>query len=230
MPPKPRIITSSLESWCKSATDAIGSAVRLNIKEKGECSLMLTGGNTAKQLYKHWASTTPWNHSKIKYYFGDERCVPPDNEGSNYGMVKQNLFPNGIPDGCTIIRIKGEMPDLLGSARIYEQKLSESIDILLLTVGPDGHISSLFPDSIALQEKSKSVIPVESPKPPHKRLTISKLVIKSAKSTFLFARGEEKGRILAKALGQPYNTRALPVRLVLGSTWILDSVASEQLE
>ena len=70
--------------------------------------------------------------------------------------------------------------------------LPESIDILLLSVGSDGHIASLFPQSNALNEKTKSVVPFVGSKPPPERLTITTSVIQPAKSTFLFAQGKEK--------------------------------------
>ena len=131
MPSEHKILTTSNGKWCELATKVIGTTVKLHISAKGECSMMLTGGNTAKQLYQHWAVSKPWNHSKIIYYFGDERCVPPDHQDSNYGMVKRSLFPKGTPKGCKVIRMEGELSEREMSARNYEQMLPESIDILL---------------------------------------------------------------------------------------------------
>ncbi len=111
MPIKPNIITASPEKWCESATKAIGSTVKSYIKTQGDCTLMLAGGNTTKKLYLHWIEANPWNHSKIKNYFGDERCVPPGHQDRNYGMVMSSLFQNGIPDGCSVTRKGGELSD-----------------------------------------------------------------------------------------------------------------------
>ena len=105
MPSEPKIITTSQEKWCELATDTISNDVKSFINAKDKFSMMLTGGNTAKQLYQHWAVSKPWNHSKIIYYFGDERCVPPDHQDSNYGMVKRSLFPKGTPKGYKVIRM-----------------------------------------------------------------------------------------------------------------------------
>ena len=85
--------------------------------------------------------------------------------------------------------MKGELTDHEEAARKYEQMLPLSIDILLLSVGLDGHIASLFPMNHVLQEKTRSVISVVGPKPYPKRLTVTQHVIKSAKSVFLFAQG-----------------------------------------
>jgi len=141
MSQKPRIITTSLENWCDSATNAISSAVQSYIKTKGECSLMLTGGKTAKQLYQHWAVTKPWDNRNVRYYFGDERCVPPDHEDSNYGMVVMTLFSNGISKDCSLNRMEGELTDREVVAKNYEQMLPDSIDVLLMSVGIDGYIA-----------------------------------------------------------------------------------------
>ena len=134
--------------------------------------MMLTGGYTAKQLYQHWAVSKPWNHSKIIYYFGDERCVPHDHQDSNYSMVKRSLFPKCTPKGCKVIRMEGKLSGREAAARKYEQMLPESINILLLSVGSDGRIASLLPGSNAIQEKLRSVVPVVGTKSPSMRLTI----------------------------------------------------------
>jgi len=91
------------------------------------------------------------------------------------------------------------------------------MDILLLSVGADGHIASLFPDACVIQQKTRSAVSVIAPKRTPERLTVTPLVIQSAELTFLFARGEKKGQILQQALEQPNDIISLPVRLVLYS-------------
>ncbi len=228
MASQPKIITAAPENWCETATAAIGSVVNSYINTRGECTMMLTGGNTAKRLYQHWADAKPWDHRKITYYFGDERCVPPDHQESNFGMVMSTLFSGGIPSGCKVVRMQGEI-DREEAVKNYEQTLPESVDILLLSVGPDGHVASLFPGSPALHEKNKNIVQVVGPKSPPKRITITPCVIKSAKTKFLFAQGKEKGCILSKALEQPHDFEKIPVRLVINSTWIMDAVAKSHL-
>ena len=108
---------------------------------------MLTGGSTAKKLYAYWNDTKFLEQRKVDYYFGDERCVPPDHPDSNYCMVQQIIFPERAPKGCRIFRMDGEMHDHEKASKKYENLLPESIDILLLSVGSDGYIASLFPNS-----------------------------------------------------------------------------------
>ena len=144
-------------------------------------------------------------------------------------MVMNTLFLSGIPDGCAMRKMEGELPDPEKAANIYEKKLPETIDILLLSFGQDRHIASLFPGNNALQEYSRSVVSIVGPKSSPERLTITPCAIRTAISTFLFARSKEKGRILSKSLEQPYDIETLPVRLVKDSTWILDSDAPSQI-
>ena len=94
-----QIITSTSGNWCELATSVITSTVKTHITAKGICTLMLTGGNTAKQLYKHWTEAKPWNHREVGNFFGDESCVTPDHQDSNYCMMKNALFLKSIPQG-----------------------------------------------------------------------------------------------------------------------------------
>jgi len=105
-----------------------------------------------------------------------------------------------------------------------------NIDILLSSVGEDGHVASLFPFDDALYETERLVVPVIAPKSPSCRLTITPKVIKSAKSIFVLAVGEKKGEILGEALNNPHNIFELPVRLTIGSTWILDKSATKSFK
>ena len=212
------------------ATEIINEKVSEAMREQGKCSIMLTGGRTAKSLYKTWAMQPPWEHTEITYYFGDERCVFPTHSESNFGMVISSLFPNGVPDGCNVERMRGEVADKSAEADRYAALLPKPIDILLLSVGSDGHIASLFQDNIASDGESKAVMSVTGSKQPYDRLTIMPRIIKSAKSIFVFAMGEEKGMILTKALNDPENIEDLPVRLTIGSTWILDRDAAKSFK
>jgi len=115
-----------------------------------------------------------------------------------------------------------ENSDHEAAAEAYETHLPDVIDLLLLGMGTDGHVASLFPDSSALRENQRSVVAVTSPKPPCERLTITPKVIGNAKQLFLLATGEEKGRILANALTTPEKSNNLPIRLTMRGCWLLD--------
>ena len=104
----------------------------------------------------------------------------------------------------------------------YADLLPDLIDVLLLGVGEDGHIASLFPNNASLQERKRRVIPITGPKPPFKRLTITPQVIAKARSVFMLATGSAKAAMLCSALNNPNDIAALPARLTLGGTWLMD--------
>jgi 6-phosphogluconolactonase len=158
----------------------------------------------------------------VQFYFGDERCVPPDHHASNYGMAMGTLFPNGMPKGVQSHRMEADGADVEAAANRYAALLPETIDVLLLSVGEDGHIASLFPHGAALRETVRRVVPVTGPKPPFQRLTITSPVIQSARHVFVMALGEQKRAVYEEALRDPEDIDSIPARLVLNRTWIFD--------
>ena len=160
------------------------------------------------------------------FYFGDERCVPPDHPESNYGLAMRTLFQHGVPHGCTVNRMAADQEDREAAADAYAQQLPDRLDLVLLTVGEDGHIASLFPHSAALFETRRRVVPVLVPKWPPERLTITPPVITQAVDVFIMALGPNKAAVFQEASAKSSNEvnaiAALPVRLVLSATWLLD--------
>jgi len=222
------LVSPASDSWAAFAADTIGQEVRLVLSRKNVCHVMLTGGRTAERLYKFWADTATLPLERLSFLFGDERCVPPDHADSNYALVMKTLLAKGVPPGCSIMRMEAENPDREVAAKAYEKLIPKEIDVLLLGMGEDGHIASLFPHSPAFRAKQRSVIPIIGPKPPHERLTITPKVVTCARSIFVLATGAEKGRILAKTVKSQEDLMLLPVGLTLGGTWILDDEARSQ--
>jgi 6-phosphogluconolactonase len=215
-------------SWSRDAANLLHGSVLSILAEQGTCSVMLTGGRSAALLYDTWSSLPGFQQiSGVWFYFGDERCVHPDHPESNYGMVMQTLFQQGVPMGCSVFRMEAEADDRNRAALRYEELLPAAIDVLLLGVGEDGHIASLFPNNTALQEQKRWVIPITGPKPPFDRLTITPPVIANARSVFVLAVGESKAAVLHSALNMPTDFDRLPARLALKATWLLDSVSPE---
>jgi len=185
--------------------------------------VMLTGGRAAAQLYTEWQKLSNFKKlTNTTFYFGDERCVPPDHPESNYGMAMQTLFKDGLPNNCKIYRMQAEKQNLEKSAKAYEMLLPNSIDILLLGVGEDGHIASLFPNSPQLQEQKRLCLSVRGLKPPYKRLTVTLPVIKSAKTTYILAQGRAKKQIVEQAKQNPIDINKLPVQMIKNPIWCQD--------
>ena len=183
---------------------------------------MLTGGRTARALYKHWSSSkfSPANLKGVEFYFGDERCVPIDAPESNFRLVKESLFPQGVSDGVKLVPLLASEFDYWSSAKEYDDLLPKQIDIVLLTVGVDGHIASIFPGCNSLFENTRRVVPVVAPIYPYHRITITPLLIKGAHQVFVLAYGAEKHQVYEKALRNPGDISTFPARLLLDRNWI----------
>jgi len=219
-------------TWLDVATSEILEHLQNKIFSSTRKTVLLTGGYTAQKLYVHLSLEKLFSEYTVDFYFGDERCVLPEDPESNYGMVMNTLFNSGIPENCTVHRIVGEAADVVEEASRYASTLPDALDVVLLSIGEDGHIASIFPGSDTITEEALSVCHISAPKLPSKRFTITPKVLKSAKKIIVLACGTEKGKVLAKALKQPKNAQELPIAIVMGmhqTTIILDKEASEQL-
>lgn len=225
---RPEIRQFDVAEWPLLAAGLIQDGIKSILIERGQCSVMLTGGRSAERLYTSWAELPTFQQmTGVRFYFSDERCVPPSDVESNYGMVMRTLFYRGVPAGCSVFRMEADDADREAAARRYAELLADKVDVLLLGVGDDGHIASLFPGSVALQEVSRRIVPITGPKPPHERLTITPPVIAQARSVFVLAVGAAKAQVLVKALQVVGDPNTLPACLVLNATWLLNSAIPE---
>lgn len=207
--------------WPEKAALIIQNRLNLAVSSGVRRSVMLTGGRSAEQLYSAWALLPDFGTlMDVDFYFGDERCVLPTDADSNFGLVMRTLFMNGLPNSCAVHRMEAEGTNMIAAAESYAKRLPQAIDILLLGVGEDGHVASLFPHGEALGEMSHRVVPVIGPKPPLRRLTVTPPVIRSAREVFVLAPGD-KSALYEVAQRDPADVDTLPARLVLGATWLL---------
>ena len=119
-----------------------------------------------------------------------------------------------------IFRMEAEKMNIEAVADSYAALIPQVIDVLLLGVGKDGHIASLFPHSEALDITHRLVVPVMGLVPPFRRLTITPHIIRSAREVFVLALGQQKRSIYEDALRDPADIKSIPARLVLNATWI----------
>jgi 6-phosphogluconolactonase len=160
----------------------------------------LTGGSTAL-IFLGALRDAAVDWSRITLYWGDERAVPPDSLESNFGLAEQMLLRPLGARAPTTVRMEAEMPDLHQAARDYAAALPPSLDLIILGVGDDGHVCSLFPGHRALVDEGARVIVIEdSPKPPPERLTLSLNYVLRAKQVWVVAVGERKRMLLQRAL------------------------------
>jgi len=210
--------------WNLKCAELIHETVQSICLRRGQCNILLTGGSAAEGVYKEWSGLLGRSAlERVNFYWGDERCVPLDHPESNFGMATRTLFRSGLPPGYAVRPMKTDTDDWDFEASRYEAFFPDCIDILLLGVGVDGHIASLFPWSTALREEKKLIVPVVGPKYPYNRLTITPPVIFRAQTTFVLAPGPTKAAVLKKIFERKRELEEMPARLVAGKTWVVDA-------
>lgn len=211
----------SFELDAAQAARIIFESIKQELKG-GSCSVMLTGGRSAEALYRVWeeSSDSPATLGNVSFYFGDERCVSPNHHESNFGMARRTLFSSDTQSRAQVYRMEADATDVGAAADQYGALLPEAIDVLLLSMGEDGHIASLFPYSSALHETRRRVVPITCHKPPYKRMTITPCVIHAARQVFVLAFGEKKRTMYELAICDPKNIDVIPARLALNRNWI----------
>jgi 6-phosphogluconolactonase len=183
-------------------------AAALNAVAAAGGHIVLAGGSTPRAAYEA-VSKDGWDAAAL--WFGDERCVPPDDERSNYGMVRESLLDPILAGGGSagppeIHRIEGELGPA-AAADAYEAALRDAgrpqFDLVLLGLGPDGHTLSLFPDQKTLSERSRWAVGVEGaglePFVPRVSLTLAALA--SARQVMFLVTGAGKADAVAAAFG-----------------------------
>jgi 6-phosphogluconolactonase len=190
------------------AARLIDQLLDATLSARASAHLALAGGTTPAGAYTQLRRSR-W--SGIELWFGDERCVGPDDPESNYRMVAETLL--GHAAGALVHRIEGELGAQRAAAE-YDALLRERVasdggalpvlDILLLGIGEDGHTASLFPHNLALAARGVAAVAVhDAPKPPPDRVSLSLELLRGARSTILLASGPGKSDALARALAQP---------------------------
>jgi 6-phosphogluconolactonase len=203
-------------------------AERLVEAARGGGHVVLTGGRSPGAAYELAAQLEPdWGGAEV--WWGDERCVPPDDEQSNYALAKGTLLDR-VQLG-KVHRIRGELGRAEG-AELYEQELGslERFDLVLLGLGPDGHVASLFPDEPTLDETERKVVGAEAKLDPYvDRITLTLPMLRRARRVLFLVTGEEKAEAAKRAFaGEP--SRATPGSLVRATrgetTAVLDAAAA----
>jgi len=183
------------------------------VAARGRGCVALTGGGSAKPLYEKLRSAplrdrVPWG--ALHFFFTDERAVPPRDERSNYGLAQRELLAHVPAQPAQIHRLRGEAPDLDAEARRAAAELRATLgtpprlDLVLLGLGPDGHICSLFagvPGSAERgdEELVRHVRAPERLEPSLERLTLTPFLIVTARNVVLQVAGEQKSAVLARA-------------------------------
>jgi 6-phosphogluconolactonase len=216
-------------------------------KQKGSFTVALSGGSTPKALYSLLVndpalrSQMPWD--KTFLFFGDERHVPPDDPQSNFRMATEAMVSKSPLKPEQVLRIKGEYPEAEQAALEYEKdirshfKLTDGqfprFDLVLLGMGNEGHVASLFPGTKALRENRRIVVHNWVGKVLMDRITLTAPAINNAAHVVAMVTGEEKAPALTAVLERVYEPEQLPAQLIQpvhGTLlWLVDTAAGSML-
>lgn len=206
-------------------------AERLAAAARSGGHVVLTGGSTPRVAYELAATLEP-DWSRVELWWGDERCVPVDDERSNYRMATRALLDH-VTTGA-VHRMRGELGRDAGASE-YDEELGslERFDLLLLGLGPDGHIASLFPSQPTLDVSDRRVIGAEAKHEPFvDRITLTLPMLRAAREVLFLVSGADKADACKRAFGgEPsHATPGSLVRAVDGrTTAVLDAGAASLL-
>jgi 6-phosphogluconolactonase len=195
-------------------------------------SIVLTGGTSPRRAYEQSAELEP-DWTKTSLWWGDERCVPPDDERSNYLLAKESLLDRLATEPRRVERIRGEL-GAEAAADEYDAKLrGAELDLILLGLGPDGHAASLYPNEPTLEELERRAVPAEAKLEPFvDRVTMTLPMLCSAPEVLFLVVGEEKADAAERAFGLPPDpgTPASLIRSAAGRTRVVaDTAAAARL-
>jgi 6-phosphogluconolactonase len=209
------------DAACWRAAEVLERLLEAARSERGAAHLALAGGSTPRRAYELLAERVDrW--TGIELWFGDERCVAPDDPESNYRMAREALIePAGIP-AEQVHRIPADLgpePGAAAYARLLRERLPSDdrgrpvLDVALLGLGEDGHTASLFPGRPALDADDKVCVGVhDAPKPPPERVTLTLGVLLAARRCVLLATGAGKADAVAAVMAGP--DRSVPASLL----------------
>jgi len=204
------------DELARRAAPLAAAALEEALARSGRAALAVSGGTTPAATHELLAREAVMREA-VDVWFVDERCVPPDDEESNFLLAERTLLePAGVA-AERVHRMRGELgPD--EGAGAYRDELAAALgseptlDLALVGIGPDGHTASLFPDAPQLAEVLSCLAVYESPKPPPERITLSLPVLRRARACILLVAGADKADAVAAALAEP--SRHVPASLL----------------
>ena len=240
-----RTVTTPQELFDAAAEEVV-RATSEAVTNRGRFTIALSGGSTPKSLYNLLATnaraTLPWD--RMFFFWSDERHVPPTDPDSNFRMADEAMLSKIPVAASNIFRVPAENPDAAAAAQAYEQTMQKffelkpgefpRFDLILLGLGPDGHTASLFPETAALQEKSRLVVANWVEKFKTSRITFTLPVLNAARSVAFLVSGTDKAPALHAVLeDDSASGERYPAKLVRPSDgkllWLVDRAAASQL-
>jgi 6-phosphogluconolactonase len=212
------------------------TAARSAIAARGRFSCVLPGGSVARTFFPQLA-TAAIDWARVDFFWGDERAVPTADPESNYGLAQALWLDKIAVDAARVHRMRAESIDLDAAAAEYARRLEEvfggppRFDCVLLGVGSEGHVCSLFPGHAALRDRRWAVAVHDSPKPPPQRITLTLAALAGAATLYIGAFGEEKAAVVAETAHSVASTLpvALAARAAQRAVFLVDHAAARGL-
>lgn len=201
-------------------------------------NIALSGGSTPRTVYSFLSEIKkpyiPWE--RIKFFWGDERCVPPDDAESNYLMAKESLFDKIDIANDQVFRIKGENNPEAEKERYHKIVLSNTrgiLNLMFLGLGTDGHTASIFPDQMELLNSDEVCAIAVHPVSGQVRITLTGRILNASKKILFLVTGSEKSQVVYDILNQKGAWDRYPasyVKPIDGEViWILDRKAAARI-
>jgi 6-phosphogluconolactonase len=236
------------EAVARGAAERFVALGREAVAARGRFTVAFSGGSTPRALFQLLArepfrAQPAWD--RLEVFWGDERCVAPTHQDSNYRMAKEALLDHVPIPPERVHRIPAEREDVAAAAADYEAELARvlggtpggtppALDLILLGMGPDGHTASLFPGTTALGEQRRWVVANWVPKFSTNRVTLTYPILNRGAQVLFLATGADKADVLREVLEGPDDRQRLPSQGIRptagGLTWLVDQAAGARLK
>jgi 6-phosphogluconolactonase len=218
---------------------AFADFLQKEIAQVEKINIALSGGSTPKVLFdilaKKYADKIRW--SKVHFYWGDERCVAPTDEESNYKMTEEKLLQHIKIPPENIHRVLGEN-DPTAEANRYGDLIEENLnfkgglpifDLIILGMGSDGHTASIFPHEIELLEADKTCAVAIHPESGQRRISLTGKVINTARQVHFLVTGASKNSVLKEIFSKTGNYKSYPAAHIENAEWWMDETAGTEI-
>ncbi len=203
----------------------INQLLSKKLKNKKQINILITGGSTAKNLYKFWfRNNSIFIGKKIKFFLSDERIAPVKSRFSNYGYIKKNLNFNNKSIKFKICTFFKNNKNRKLQIKKYNKSLPDFFDFAILSSGSDGHLASIFNNDKKTLSSNKKIEFSYSPKKPQHRITLTPKYIQKSKNLIIMFEGSAKGKVAAKSANN-YFDKEFTISIFYKYIWIFNKNA-----
>lgn len=237
-------VCPTVDEVTRGAAELFATRVAEAVSARGQARVAISGGSTPKAVFallaREYVDKIPWG--QLQLFWVDERCVPPTDTESNFGMTKASMLDAVPLPAANVHRMEGELDPEEAASR-YEAEIRNALrlegaetptfDLVILGLGPDGHTASLFPHTDGLHEMARICLANHVPQKDTWRLTLTWPVITQGREVVFLIEGEEKAAVLKTVFTGTYDPEQYPAQLIRPAngrlTLLLDQAAAAEL-